>query len=216
MGCKCLVMELSRLIEVALQFLYELNSYAKRGGIKKYMFKYGLYIALNHIDGFSEDLKSLLRGVKWFGIFNAILDKLIKEDCVLVDAGGDDRGLLKLSYGCTERAEALWEKLSERDREVLKCVAEFVSKASWRELQLYTCKVYGLCEDPDIARVLKWRRVYAMRMRRKGLISIGLAAEIAGLSTPEFIEYLKKRGVKPFEVEESDVMKELEYVEKML
>jgi len=48
-----------------------------------------------------------------------------------------------------------------------------------------------------------------MSIYLKGLIYLGLAAELAGTSLLEFINYMKKKYVKPYIAEEKD-LKEIE------
>ena len=50
----------------------------------------------------------------------------------------------------------------------------------------------------------------AIELFLRGLISIGRAAEIAGLPIQDFIYELKKRGIKPFSYDEEDIREELE------
>ena len=50
----------------------------------------------------------------------------------------------------------------------------------------------------------------AIELFLRGLISIGRAAEIAGLPIQDFIYELKKRRIKPFSYDEEDIREELE------
>ena len=45
-------------------------------------------------------------------------------------------------------------------------------------------------------------------MLKKGLISVGLASKIAGKPYLEFIELLKRKGIKPFRADENDLEEE--------
>jgi len=124
----------------------------------------------------------------------------------------DEHGFIRLSEEGMRIVEKVWHKLSEDVREVFGNVADFVSKLDKDELLLYTYIVFGGWEKSDVVdKVLSRRVELAEKMYRRGIISIGLAAELAGMSVVEFVEYLKKRGYKPFVAEEKD----LEFSEKL-
>lgn len=125
-----------------------------------------------------------------------LLDRLVEES---------ERGLTLSQHGWS-RAKAVWRKLSSEERRVLADVASFVNRMSEDELLLYVYAVYGYSEKSDVIdRLLHRRRELALSMFRKGLVSIGLAARIAGEPLPRFVEYLRKKGVKPFTAEASDI-----------
>ncbi|MEM4900352.1 MAG: UPF0175 family protein, partial [Thermofilum sp.] len=74
------------------------------------------------------------------------------------------------------------------------------------ELLLYTYLVYGGGEKSDVIdRLLMRRKEIAERLLEKGLISTGLAAELAGMPYTDFVNYLKRKGVKPFKVDAGDI-----------
>ena len=104
------------------------------------------------------------------------------------------------------RARSAWEGLEGEERRILAEITEFVQRMSEDELLLYVYIVYGYRERSDVLnRLLRRRRILALSMLRKGLLSTELAAKIAGMPLPRFIEYLKRRGVKPYTAEASDV-----------
>jgi len=49
----------------------------------------------------------------------------------------------------------------------------------------------------------------AIELFLRGVISVGRAAEIAGLSIQDFLYELKKRGIKPFSYDDEDTKEEL-------
>jgi len=76
------------------------------------------------------------------------------------------------------------------------------------ELLLYTYIVHGYKEKSDIINKLLQRRIpIAISLVRKNLVSISLAAKIAGMSLQEFIKFLKKKGIKPYIAEVEDIDK---------
>jgi len=53
------------------------------------------------------------------------------------------------------------------------------------------------------------RLAFAIELFWRGLVSVGLAAEIAGVPIQDFIYELKRRGIKPFEYGEEEIKEEL-------
>ena len=53
------------------------------------------------------------------------------------------------------------------------------------------------------------RLAFAIEFFWRGLVSVGLAAEIAGIPIQDFIYELRKRGIKPFEYGEEEIKEEL-------
>ena len=54
------------------------------------------------------------------------------------------------------------------------------------------------------------RLALAIELFFRGIISVGRAAEIAGVSIQDFIYELRKRGIKSFVYEEEDIKEEFE------
>jgi len=103
-------------------------------------------------------------------------------------------------------AELVWQRLSDRDREVLGKTASFLGSMSEDELLLYIYIVYGYSEKSDIInRLLRRRKELAVSMLGKDLISVELAARIAGMTLKDFISYLREKGVKPYVAEANDI-----------
>lgn len=183
--------------------------YAANGKIpSKIHIQKALFIASRSIEELNEVLEfKAYRMGPWSeelsdALENAYLSGLVSEV---------EDGLILTEQGVV-KAEELWRKLDERYREVLSDIARFVKNMSEDELLIYIYVVYGFSEKSDVVeKLLRRRRELAVSMFLKGLISVGLAAKIAGESLPKFIEYLRKKGIKPFEAEVSDI----EEVEKI-
>jgi len=45
----------------------------------------------------------------------------------------------------------------------------------------------------------------ALNMLRKSLVSVEMASRLAGMNLPDFINYLRRRGVKPYSAEDSEI-----------
>ncbi len=95
------------------------------------------------------------------------------------------------------------------EKEVLGKIIKFINQLDEDELLLYVYVAYGYYEKSDaINELLQKREEIALRMLKKGLISVGLASKIAGKPYLEFIELLKRKGIKPFRADENDLEEE--------
>jgi predicted HTH domain antitoxin len=137
----------------------------------------------------------------WSEDVHDVLEQLLDNGDVKVV-----NGLIAPTEQGLDRARKAWGLLDETEKSVLSEVVDFVSQLSEDELLLYIYVVYGGYEKSDVLeRLLRRRKQLAFSMYNKGAISIDMAAKIAGLTIPEFIEYLRKRGIKPFEAVEEDL-----------
>jgi len=115
-------------------------------------------------------------------------------------------GSLMLSKKGLEEASNVWKKLTVREREALKHIVSFINKLSTDELLLYVYIVHGYKEKSDIIdKLLRRRLSLAISMLKKEAISVELAAKIAGLSLIDFLKILRKKNIKPYIVEVSDI-----------
>jgi len=183
--------------------------YAANGKLpSKVHIQKALFIASRGIDQLSEALgfKAYRMG-PWS---EEVSDKLeVALNNGLVSETED--GFILTDRGIAE-AEESWKKLDEKRKKALSDIAEFVKGLSEDELLLYIYVVYGFSEKSDVMEnLLRKRKELAVSMLQKKLISVELAAEIAGEPLPRFVEYLRRRGIKPFEAEVSDI----EEVEKI-
>jgi uncharacterized protein YwgA len=99
-------------------------------------------------------------------------------------------------------AAMLWETASEREKEIIKAIAEFFESLERDELLLYMCVLYPdmVEKSREMDGVLKQREKIALRMLRDGKVSLSLAAVLAGLSVEEVVERAVERGIRLFEV----------------
>ena len=125
-----------------------------------------------------------------------------------------DEGILKVypNEGIVLKAEPekIMAKISQvipsRILKDLNEIGELFSQMTLDELLLYVYALYGGYENSEIKdRIFQKRKELAISMLKKGLISTGLAAKLAGMSYREFIEYLRKKGIKPYIAEEEDI-----------
>ncbi|MEM4030123.1 MAG: UPF0175 family protein [Thermofilum sp.] len=161
-----------------------------------------LFIASKHLHGLAEaaEFKAYRMGAWSDGIHDA-LEQALANGWV-----SERMGRLDLAESAYDRARSSWRLLSEKDRSVLGEIARFIKGMDRDELLLYTYLVYGGGEKSDVIdRLLMRRKEIAERLLEKGLISTGLAAELAGMPYTDFVNYLKRKGVKPFTVDAGDI-----------
>ena len=98
-------------------------------------------------------------------------------------------------------AERIWRHADEHTRKVVKSIVDFMETLEDDELLLYIYVTSPEMAEKSTLRedVMKNRVEIALRMLRKGVISIGMAAKLAGLPLNEIIKRAVKRGIKPFE-----------------
>jgi uncharacterized protein YwgA len=96
-------------------------------------------------------------------------------------------------------AAMLWETASEREKEIIKAIAEFFESLERDELLLYMCVLYPdmVEKSREMDGVLKQREKIALRMLRDGKVSLSLAAMLAMLSVEEMLEKAIKKGFNP-------------------
>lgn len=117
------------------------------------------------------------------------------------------RGLL-LSVKGRQIAEDSWNKLKNEEKEILKRIIGLVSRMTRDELLIYVYTLYGYSGKSEVLKELqRERKQLALNILRKNLVSVELAAKIAGMTLPQFIKYLKKHGYKPYTVEADDIDK---------
>ncbi|MEM0005054.1 MAG: UPF0175 family protein [Desulfurococcaceae archaeon] len=161
-----------------------------------------LYLASRRLDRLRDVLEfARYRMGYWSEDVHDVLEQLLDNGDVKVV-----NGLIAPTEQGLDRAREAWGLLDETEKSVLSEVVDFVSQLSEDELLLYIYVVYGGYEKSDVLeRLLRRRKQLAFSMYNKGAISIDMAAKIAGLTIPEFIEYLRRRGIKPFEAVEEDL-----------
>jgi predicted HTH domain antitoxin len=192
--------------EIVLAFLYACRN---SGRVTKIHVQKGLFIASQYSKKIAESLEfQRYRYGPWSEDVSDAVEQLKYDKLIEIDK----QGFIRLSEKEVRTAEKAWSELPDEEKKVLSDVADFVSKLDKDELLLYTYIVFGSWEKSDVAdKVLSRRVELAEKMYRRGVVSIGLAAELAGMSIAEFVEYLKQKGFKPFVAEEKD----LEFSEKL-
>jgi len=185
-------------IEWMLALLY---AFGGRAPSKLHIQK-ALFVASRYINGLREALEfKAYRMGPWSEEVNDVVESAVLSGLLVVSRDG----VTLTPRGNTE-AELVWRRLSDKDKEVLKKVAGFLSLMNEDELLLYIYTVYGYSEKSDvITRLLRRRKELALSMLKKGLVSVELAAKIAGMPLQEFISYLKKKGIKQYIAEANDV-----------
>ncbi|MEM4873631.1 MAG: UPF0175 family protein [Thermofilaceae archaeon] len=161
-----------------------------------------LFIASKHLRDLAEvaEFKAYRMGA-WSDSVHDALEQALANGWVT-----ERMGQLELSELAYDRARSSWHSLSDKDRSVLGEIARFIKGMDRDELLLYTYLVYGGGEKSDVIdRLLRKRREIAESLLAKGLISTGLAAELAGMPYAEFVDHLRRKGVKPFTVDAGDV-----------
>ncbi len=182
--------------DIVLAFLYA----CRNADITRIHVQKGLYIASKHIEKLNESLEfKMYRTGPWSEEIHDVIMQLIYNRDLTRDK------ILRLTERGLEKASDSWNKLDENNKKILTKIADFISKMSVDELLLYVYTAYSDHEKWNVPKkILRKRRSLAIKIYLKGLVSLGLAAEMAGMSLPELIDYMKKRGIKPYESEEEE------------
>jgi len=195
-----LIVEIETLdpFDIVLAFLYV----CRDADITRIHVQKGLYIASKHIEKFNESLEfKIYRTGPWSEEIHDVIMQLIYNGDLTRDK------ILRLTERGLEKASNSWNKLDENTKKILTKIADFINKMNKDELLLYLYTAYGDHEKWDVPKkILRKRRSLATNIYLKGLVSLGLATEMAGMTLPEFIDYMKKRGIKPYEAEEKEML----------
>ena len=185
--------------DIVLSFLYTCRDV----DITRIHVQKGLYIASKHIEKFNESLEfKMYRTGPWSEEIHDVIMQLIYNGDLTRDK------ILRLTERGREKASNSWNKLDENIKKILTKIADFINKMNVDELLLYLYTAYGDHEKWDVPKkILRKRKTLAINIYLKGLVSLGLASEMAGMTLPEFIDYMKKRGIKPYEAEEKEFMR---------
>jgi len=94
----------------------------------------------------------------------------------------------------------LWGSASEKEREIIKAIAEFFESLEKDELLLYFAVVYPNTVERNsrIDRILKQREEIALRMLCSGKVSLSLAAVLAGLPIEEMVDRAVEKRINIF------------------
>lgn len=89
------------------------------------------------------------------------------------------------------------KKIDSKEKEMIEEVKDFLNDLSENELLTFVYVTYPDMTEESIKRkVTEKRQEVAYHLYKKGKISIGKAAELAGLGLEKFSGYLKKKGTK--------------------
>jgi len=122
-----------------------------------------------------------------------------------------ERGFVRYrrGYGYELRPEGLREAerleglLADEDASLLARVMKRVVKMSRDELLLYQYVLF--CDEECRAASREWKRVrprrrqLALSLLRKRLVTVALAAKLAGMEFDEFLDYARKQGLALYE-----------------
>jgi len=110
---------------------------------------------------------------------------------------------LKLTREGLSIAQRIWEQSSDREKKIVKKIADFLESLDDDELLLYIYVTSpGMAEKSEIREKILRRRVQiALKMLRKGKVSLGLAAKLADLPLNEIRKKAIEAGIKPFDIE---------------
>jgi predicted HTH domain antitoxin len=117
-------------------------------------------------------------------------------------------GATRLSPEGQKLAEATWLSADERERKVVGYVKTLLNDLSYLELLglVYTEYPESATKSEMKAAVDSKRTEIAVQLFRKGKVSFEKAASIARLSSDEFSNTLKKRGIELPEAEENSIL----------
>ncbi len=115
-------------------------------------------------------------------------------------------GRISLTSEGLAKVSSEWEALPPDFRDLLSRVKGFLEELNQEELLLYIYVNYPeYVEKSDVFdRIMSRRRQIALRILSRGVVSLGMAAKLAGVSVEEMLEEAKKRGIKPFEASLED------------
>lgn len=110
-------------------------------------------------------------------------------------------------YELTDRgrdiANSVSKKCSEDEKELIEDVKEFLNNLAKDELLLFIYVSYPEMDEDAVEceQILPKRKDIAIRMYRHKKVSVGKAAELAGISVDEMIRELQKRRIYSIEEE---------------
>ena len=186
-------MELSAVEKYMLLLLY-----ANRNGVRGRLWLQKEMFELAH--AFDELRKEADYEAYPYGPSSERVDKVLDT---LQNSGLIDEEL-KLTEEGLKLAEKLWREEDEKNKAVIKRVKDFYESLDKDELLLYVyTKHKDMASKSEVKKAILGRRVsIALKMLREGKISIGLAAELAGLTIDEMRKLAIKKGIKPYILED--------------
>ncbi|MCD6348902.1 MAG: UPF0175 family protein [Candidatus Korarchaeota archaeon] len=106
----------------------------------------------------------------------------------------EDRGVRLMDIEAGEKAVQL---LSREEVQMAKEIMSLVNELDEEELLLYIYVNFGFAGKSEAANILEKERRFkiAVRMLRKGVVSTGMAAKLAGMPYEEFLKKIKEEGL---------------------
>lgn len=91
------------------------------------------------------------------------------------------------------------KRASAKERKYVHEIKDFLNDLSSQELLAFTYFTYPDMteESVEFKKILPKRKFLAVDLYKKDKISIGKAAELAGLKITDFIDHLKRQGIRP-------------------
>ncbi len=151
-----------------------------------------LFIASQYMKRVSESFEFIpYKYGPWSDQVVDVLEMLSNAGKIELEEG---RGVKLVDLEAGEKAVQL---LSREEVQMLKEIMSLVDELNEEELLLYIYVNFGFAEKSEAADVLEKERRFkiAVRMLRKGVISIGMAAKLAGMPYEEFLRKVREEGL---------------------
>ncbi len=152
-----------------------------------------LFIASQYLKRINESFEFIpYKYGPWSDQVVDVLEMLNNAGKVELEEGRGGVRLVDLEAG--EKAVRL---LSQEEVKMLKEIMSLVNELDEEELLLYIYVNFGFAEKSEAIDVLRKDRRFriAVRMLRRGVISTGMAAKLAGMPYEEFFAKLRKEGL---------------------
>lgn len=122
-------------------------------------------------------------------------DQFERSNYVIVD-----RGKMSLTDKGVQLAKKIWESRSDEDKRMVEDMKALLNDMTYNELLVFVYTSYPeTTKESDIKEdIEKVRLPVSLRLVKKGKISVEKGAEVAGIHLLDFVEELKKRGIKRF------------------
>ena len=117
-----------------------------------------------------------------------------------------DRQILLKEVG-KEEAEKTWKILPDNVKKAIVTLKDFVESLEEDELLLYVYVLYEeTSEKSEIYhKIMRRRKEIALKMLNRGVVSVSLAAKLAGISPEDLLEEAKRLGIRPYELSVKDI-----------
>ena len=111
-----------------------------------------------------------------------------------------DRGKILLTDKGMQLAKKIWESMSDEDKRMAEDMKGLLNDMTYNELLVFIYTSYPeTTKESDIKEdIEKVRLPISLKLVKKGKISVEKGAEVAGIHLLDFVEELKKRGIKRF------------------